>query len=361
MAGERLPPAKRRGATHDPPNRFELFQRVPDLDQCAHDPDFATPLRVLKTDFFEDDSKSVISENDSPDLRFRYSLNPYRGCEHGCVYCYARPYHELLGWNAGLDFETKILVKRDAPRLLREFLARPAWRCEPIVLSGVTDCYQPIERELGITRQCLEVALEANQPVEIVTKNRLALRDVDLYRELARRRLVHANVAVTTLDPSLARAMEPRTAPPEKRLETIAGLAEAGVPARVLIAPVVPGLTDRELPSILRAARAAGARAASYVLLRLPGSVRPIFLDWLAQVYPEKQAMVEASIQATRGGAWSDPRFGSRMRGEGERAEQIQNLFRVFARKEGLDGALPPMDTSQFRTPIGADGQMYLF
>lgn len=356
-----FPSPKRRGAHVDPPNRFERIALEPDLEQVERDPDFQTPLRVLPTEFFDDQTRSIVTSNDSPDLYFRYSCNPYRGCEHGCSYCYARPYHEYLGFSAGTDFETKILVKRRAPELFREFLARPDWSPEPIMFSGVTDCYQPIERRLRLTRGCLEVALEANQPIEIITKSSLVLRDQDLLEELARRSLVHVNVAVTTLDADIARAMEPRASSPTERLGAIKRLSKAGVPVRALVAPLVPGLTDSELPSILKAAAERGASSAGYVLLRLPGNVRPVFLDWLSRAIPLRADRVLERIRATRSGELNDPRFGSRMRGKGEFAEQIAEMFRLFAARFGLSGRLPPLDVSRFRPPRRPGGQQWLF
>lgn len=355
------PLAKRRGAQVHPTNRFERLEVIEDFDHLEFDDEIRRDERVVPTEFYDDVTQGVIAENDSPDLHFRYSVNPYRGCEHGCAYCYARPYHEYLGMNAGLDFETKIMVKRESPRLLREWLARPGWKCEPIMLSGVTDCYQPIERSLGITRACLEVMLEARQPVEIISKSRLILRDKDLLEELARRRLVHVTVAVTTLDFNLAREMEPRAAAPIRRLEVIETLTKVGVPVRLLLAPVIPGLTDSEMPAILAAGAKAGAVSAGYVLLRLPGAVRPVFLDWLERMHPLKRSRVEQMIRETRGGRLSDPRFGSRMRGEGTSAEGLEALFNLFRRKHGLDRSMPRLDIDSFRPPTLSNGQQWLF
>lgn len=351
---------KRRGAHIDPPNRFDRLHQEIDYEHLEHDPDAGDPPRI-KTEFLRDESRSVVTENDSPDVRFRYSLNPYRGCEHGCAYCYARPYHELLGYSAGVDFESKILVKEEAPALLRDFLASGRWQCEPIVLSGVTDCYQPAERLFRLTRQCLEVMLEAHQPVEIITKNRLIVRDLDLLSELAARRLVQANISVTTLDDKLARSMEPRTSLPAQRLEGIQRLSAAGVPVRVMVAPIVPGLTDSEIPRILAAAADAGAQDAGYVLLRLPGNVQPVFLDWLQREQPAKQSLVTSRIRSTRTGRMNDATFGSRMRGEGEIADQISALFKLFKRKYGLDQGPPELDCSRFQPPVSSSGQQWLF
>jgi DNA repair photolyase len=352
---------KGRGAQSQPPNRFEPIHREADwehLEQGNEDPD---ETRSVRTQFFRDQSRSIVTENDSPDIGFRYSLNPYRGCEHGCPYCYARPTHEYLGLSAGLDFETTVFVKEQAPQLLREWLSKKSWQPEPICFSGVTDCYQPAERQFRLTRGCLEVALEARQPIMIVTKNRLVTRDLDLLAEMAARRIVQIAVSITTLDVALARSMEPRTSSPDARLSALSQLNEAGVPTRVMVAPVIPGLNDSEIPQILKAAKTAGALTASYVLLRLPLSVRPVFLEWLESRQPEQSERVQSRIRATRGGKWNQSQFGQRMRGIGPMAEQIRQAFEVFAHKHGLDGPLPPMDTTQFRPPRSNDGQLRLF
>jgi DNA repair photolyase len=345
----------------NPPNRFGVPYHVPDLDHVGDDADYLASLPNRPTEYFPDHSRTVISQNDSPDVGFTYSLNPYRGCSHGCAYCYARPTHEYLGLNAGLDFETKIFVKEDAPSLFREFLARDGWQPEPIALSGVTDPYQPAERHFRLTRGCLDVALTARQPVSLITKNALVTRDLDLLEPLARANLVHVNVFVTTLDSQLARSMEPRTSTPAARLRGIRELAQAGVPVRVLVAPVIPGLTDAELPSILEAAKEAGARSAGYMLVRLPLTVAPVFLEWLGRTHPAQRGRVESRIRAVRQGKLNNPRFGERMRGTGEIAAQIRSLFRLFARRYGLDGGLPEHDCRSFRPPADRTGQGQLF
>jgi DNA repair photolyase len=350
-----------RGSPLHPPDRFGNPYHELDLDTLDDDPDALQALRDVRTHYIPDHSRSIVSENDSPDVGFRFSINPYRGCAHGCSYCYARPTHEYLGFNAGLDFETKILVKESAPALLRAFLARPAWQPERIAMSGVTDPYQPCERHFRIARGCLEVALEAQQPLGIITKNALIVRDLDLLRPLAAANLVHVNVSVTTLDASLARSLEPRTSTPAARLRAIKALAEAGVPVRVLTAPIIPGLNDSEIPAILEAAKEAGARAAGYTLLRLPWTVAPVFREWLARVLPERQQRIEGRIQDARGGKWNDADFANRMSGTGAFAEQIANLFRLFARKYALDGPLPPYDATRFRPPLPTTGQLRLF
>ena len=355
------PNPKGRGSHLNPTNRFTLIQYEEDFEHLEHDLETVTELRRPKTEYFTDHARSVISENDSPDIHFRYSLNPYRGCAHGCSYCYARPTHEYLGLNAGLDFETKVFVKEDAPTLFRDFLCRASWQPEPITMSGVTDCYQPAEKHFQVTRRCLEVAVEARQPMSIVTKNASVLRDLDLLKSLAADKLIHVTLGVTTLDAALGRSMEPRTSTPQARLRAIKTLADAGVPVRILVAPVIPGLNDSEIPAILQAGKDAGASHAGYTMLRLPLTVAPVFHEWLERERPESLAKVEGRIREMRGGKLNDPRFGSRMRGTGEMADQIRDLFRLFARRHGLDGGLPAYDCSHFRPPRTSSGQQWLF
>jgi DNA repair photolyase len=357
MAAKQRPPA--RGSGVNPPSRFDAIHAEADLEHLAYELTEEPPASPL-TQFLDDDAQSIISENDSPDLGFRYSLNPYRGCEHGCSYCYARPYHEYLGFSGGLDFETKILVKRRAPELLRAWLAKGGGHGEVLMLSGVTDCYQPIERKLGLTRRCLEELLQAKHPVAIITKNALIARDLDVLRDLAAEKLVHVRISLTTLDAELARDLEPRTSAPAAKLRTIRQLADAGVPVGVMMAPIIPGLTDSHIPSVLQQVRDAGAQSAGYTLLRLSGVVRPVFLDWLARHRPTAASRVEAFVRATRDGKLNDTRFGARMRGTGEVAGQIRQTFEVFLAKYGLDGRLPPMDFSRFvapEKPVAADAQ----
>lgn len=360
MSHSSRPRAKGRAAQTNPPNRFlaTYVEETFDDAQTEEPPAFA---RAVPTEFLPDRSQSIIAENDSPDVGFRWSINPYRGCEHGCAYCYARPTHEMLGFGAGLDFETRVMVKHDAPRLLRDALARPNWQGDVIAISGVTDCYQPAERRFRLTRGLIEVLGEAGQPFAIVTKNALVLRDLDLLAPLAERRLVHANVSVTTLDAELARTMEPRTSPPQLRLTAIARLTAAGIPVRVLVAPVIPGLTDHEMPAILQAAREAGAMAAGWVLLRLPLSVEPVFRKWLSANFPDQQARIESLVRSTRGGKLNDSHFGQRMRGAGRYAEQLAQNFQVFTRRYDLARHLPEFDHSQFRHRRAASGQKTLF
>ena len=344
------PPLRGRGAGSNPPNRYERMHL--ELD----DPDGGDEPTV----YYRDASRSVLAENDSPDVAFRYSLNPYRGCEHGCAYCYARPTHEYLGFSAGLDFERRIMVKEDAPALLRTTLSSPRWVPQVVALSGNTDCYQPVERRLGITRRCLEVFVEFRNPVGVVTKSALVTRDADLLGELARHGAAHVSCSVTTLDPELARRLEPRAPQPAKRVDAIATLAAAGVPVSVLVGPVIPGLNDSEIPRILAEAKAAGARSASWVLLRLPKPVDALFLRWLEEHVPDRKSRVLHRIQDTRAGRLSDTTFGRRKRGQGVYAGQIAALFEAAARKHGLDRPLPPPNTAAFRRPPAAGEQLGL-
>lgn len=347
-------PIRGRGATRQPANRFEAlaYEREPDWDDSEEPrPD---------TQFIPDASKSIISTNDSPDIPFAASINPYRGCEHGCIYCYARPTHEYLGFSAGIDFETKIMVKHDAPALLRNALSSPKWEPKTLAISGVTDAYQPIEKRLRLTRQCLEVLAEFRNPVGIITKNRLVTRDIDVLGELARHDAAHVCLTITTLDVDLNRVLEPRTSLPRQRLDAIAQLAEAGIPTGVMVAPVIPGLNDEEIPAILEAAAKAGAQTATYIMLRLPLAVAPLFEAWLEAHYPNRKDRVLNRVRSLRGGKENDPRFGSRMRGEGFHADQIQRLFHVACRKWGLNGKTVPLSTKAFRR-IDSSGQLGLF
>src|SRR5438876_476982 len=317
------PAPRARGAAENPPNRFEKIA-------LERDPDWSDPAEPAPpTQFFKDHSDSVITYNDSPDVGFEASLNPYRGCEHGCIYCYARPFHEYLGFSAGLDFETKIMVKEDAPELLRRELASPKWKPRVIAMSGVTDCYQPIERKLKLTRRCLEVFAEFRNPVCIVTKNHLVTRDIDVLGELARDRAAAVFVSLTTLDRTLTPKLEPRTSLPGHRLAAIEALSQARIPVGVLVAPVIPALNDHELPALLAAAAKAGAKSAGYVALRLPYAVAPLFEDWLTRHFPDRKEKVLNRIRAIRGGKLNDPKFGSRMEGEGIYAKQIAKMFDV--------------------------------
>jgi DNA repair photolyase len=346
-------PLHGRGTPENPANRFEKRSLVPDPE--AFDPEEPLP----RTQFLKDTARSIIATNDSPDVGFEASINPYRGCEHGCAYCYARPFHEYLGFSAGLDFETKILVKEDAPALLRKELSSPKWKPKVLALSGVTDCYQPVERRLGLTRRCLEVLAEFRNPVAVVTKNHLVTRDADLLGELARHGAAAVFVSVTTLEADLTRVLEPRTSVPRRRLAAIRALAEAGIPVGVLVAPVIPGLTDHEIPSILKAAAAAGARFAGHVVLRLPHAVKDLFVRWLEDHAPDRKERVLHRIREIRGGALNDARFESRMEGRGVYADQIHALFRLGVRQAGIRENGPELSTAAFRVPPGP--QLTLF
>jgi len=343
-----LPLPRGRGAASNPGNRFVTLHLERDDDwDPAEDPGPSTI-------FLRDHSKTIINYNDSPDIGFDASINPYRGCEHGCIYCYARPTHEYLGFSAGLDFESRIMVKEDAPALLRRELSSARWKPQVIAMSGVTDCYQPIERRLKLTRQCLEVLAEFRNPVVIVTKNHLVTRDRDLLEELARHKAVSVCISVTSLDSTLASRLEPRASLPSHRLAAISSLASAKVPVGVLMAPVIPGLTDHEMPAVLEAAHTAGACFAGFVTLRLPFGLGPLFEEWLKNHYPERADKVLGRIRAIRGGKLNDPRFGSRMRGEGVFAEQLEQMFHVASRKAGFGKARPELSTAAFRVPSSA-------
>jgi DNA repair photolyase len=350
-----------RGAQFNPPNRFTRIEFEDDFADLDPEEQAERAHRRIPTEYYVDTSKTIITENDSPDVGCRYTLNPYRGCVHGCSYCFARPTHEYFDLSAGLDFETKIFVKLQAAELFREWLTRPGWTAEPIMMSGVTDCYQPIEGKLALTRRCLQVARDAGQPMVVVTKNALITRDLDVLKEMASAGTVHVSISLTTLDESLARKMEPRTSCPAARLRAIAALSHAGIPTSVLVAPVIPGLNDHEIPSLLREAASAGARSAGYVLLRLPFTVAPVFLDWLQRSFPERASRIEACIRATRGGKLYESEFGLRMVGRGILAEQIRRTFDLFARRYGLDQPLPPLNREGFRPPTAAGRQRLLF
>jgi DNA repair photolyase len=345
-------PIRGRGAAENPPNRFERLVVVADPDHIDPDPDGeASP--DPRTEFLRDPARTIIARNQSPDVGFDASINPYRGCEHGCAYCYARPTHEYLGFSAGLDFETRILVKPDAPALLRHELAAKSWRPQVVAISGVTDCYQPIERRLRITRGCLEVMAEFCNPVTVVTKSALVARDADVLAELAKFDASAVAISVTTLDVELQRNLEPRAPRPDVRLRAMEALAKAGVPVGVMVAPVIPGLTDHEMPRILEAAARAGARFAGKVVLRLPHGVAPLFEAWLERHAPLRKDKVLSRIRAYRGGNLSDPRFGSRMRGEGFFADEAAQLFSLGCKRAGLATRGPALSAAHFRRPGG--------
>lgn len=346
-----------RGAVSNPTGRFEAVREEAFDDGWTPD---EAPDRI-PTEVLTDRTRTVIARNDSPDVPFDRSLNPYRGCEHGCVYCFARPSHAWLGFSPGLDFETRIVAKPRAAELLRGELRKRSYRPAPIALGSNTDPYQPVERELRITRGVLEVLAEARHPTGVVTKSALVLRDLDLLAPMAREGLARVMVSVTTLDRELARRMEPRAAAPERRLGAIRALAAAGVPVGVLASPMIPGLNDAELEAILEAARDAGADAAGFILVRLPLEIRDLFREWLETHYPTKAAKVEALIRDTRGGALYRAEFGERMRGRGPYADLLANRFRVAARRLDLGPARPPLRTDLFRPPRAPGAPRSLF
>jgi len=331
-----------RGSSSNPPNRFIPLYRERVGEWC--DPDDPAPV----TRFFRDDSRSILATNDSPDMPFRFSLNPYRGCEHGCIYCYARPTHEWLSLSAGLDFETQIFVKQDAAELLRTELSSKKWVPDHVSISGVTDAYQPIERRLELTRRCLGVFAEFKNPLSIVTKNALVTRDIDILKELAAVNAAMVFISITTLDPDLARRMEPRASAPAARLRAIEELTAAGIPAGVMNAPIIPGLNDHETPAILDAAARAGALTAGYVVLRLPYAVKELFTGWLEQHFPTKKEKVLGRLRETRDGKLNDSRFGRRLRGEGEWAEVFGDMFRLQRQRCGMADRCPELSTASF-------------
>ena len=355
MSRQPKPNVVGRAAQSNPANRFDsvVFEAdLSDLDETE-----ALTAQRITTEYIPDDSQTIISENNSPDLNFRFSLNSYRGCVHGCSYCYARTYHEYLGLSAGLDFETKVFYKPNSAALFRDWLNKRR-AVDPVNFSGATDCYQPIEKEFELTRQCLQVALASKYPITIVTKNALVLRDLDLLTQLAKLNLVQVNISITSLDQSLTRLMEPRTSSPAARLRAMEVLASHEIPTRALLSPIIPGLNDFEIPKLVEAVSNAGANAGRSTVVRLPGTVQHVFLEWLQNSLPDKAAVVESRVRQIRGGALHDARFGARMSGTGEIAEQIRQSFTVFAKKFGLPGELPPLDKTQFVRPKDVEQRM---
>jgi DNA repair photolyase len=352
MATE-IGPIHGRGAADNPGNRFERIAYEAWPEQT--DEERPSPA----TQFYKDHSRSIIATNESPDVGFDASINPYRGCEHGCIYCYARPYHEYLGLSAGLDFETKIFVKEDAPALLRRELNAPQWQPRTLGISGVTDAYQPVERRLQLTRRCLAVLADFRNPVVVITKNYLVTRDLDVLAKLAHHDAVAVFISLTTLDGGLGRVMEPRASQPTGRLEAIETVARAGVPVGVLVAPVIPGLNDHEIPAIVAAAAEAGARFAGYVVLRLPYAVAGLFQQWLEQHFPARSRKVLGRIRELRGGSLNDARFGSRMKGEGVLAQAIRDLFKLACSMAGILGRGPKLSTAAFRRPGETPSMLY--
>jgi DNA repair photolyase len=356
VAGEPLPPTRKgRGAAINPPNRFDREEQAPFDDGWATlDTDFAE-LPPLPTTLIRDASRSVISYNQSPDIGFDRSVNPYRGCEHGCVYCYARPSHAYLGYSPGLDFETKLLFKPEVAELLEKELRKPGYVARPLALGSNTDPYQPVERTLKLTRAVLGVLDKFSHPVSIVTKSAGVVRDLDILRDLAGRKLVRVWISITTLDGALARRMEPRAAAPTRRLRAVEQLARAGVPVGVLAAPMIPGLNDAELEKILEASKNAGARTAGYVLLRLPHELKQIFEDWLHRHFPDRARHVLELVRETRAGALNDAKYGQRMSGTGAYADLLARRFERAARQLGLQDR-PELDCSAFALPADTRG-----
>jgi DNA repair photolyase len=356
-----------RGATGNPTGRFEPRAKVT-ADAHYHYADLGWPAdgegsgepAPIATTVAEDATKTILAHNNSPDIGFSQSINPYRGCEHGCIYCFARPSHEYFGLSVGIDFETKLFAKPDAAQLLRRELANPRYRCAVIAIGTNTDPYQPVERKLGIMRSILEVLSECNHPVGIVTKSHLVTRDIDILADMAKRNLAAVNLSVTTLDRRLARRMEPRAATPTKRLEAIEMLAKAGIPTGVMAAPIIPGLNDVEIEAILEAARRAGATSAAKTLVRLPHGVKDLFKDWLEEHAPGRAKHVLSLIRSTRDGRDNDPQFYSRMRGSGPYAEMLDQRFRTACERLGFNKERVRLDTTGFRPPT-MDGQLALW
>jgi DNA repair photolyase len=352
-------PLKGRGATFNPGNRFRRDTREavddgwtpPPAEGKGDGEEEDQELPPLKTTVTIQRSRTIIARNASPDIPFTQSINPYQGCEHGCVYCYARPTHAYLDLSPGLDFETKLFAKPNAAALLTAELARPGYVCDAIAMGTNTDPYQPIEREWKITRQILEVLSACEHPVSIVTKSALVERDIDLLAPMAAKHLACVYVSITTLDRDLARTLEPRAAAPHRRLAAVKALSDAGIPVGVMTAPIIPQLTDKDLEAILDAASANGARYAGWTLVRLPHEVKDLFRDWLAQHYPLRAEHVMSVIQQMRGGRDNDPQFGSRMRGQGLFADLISRRFDIACQRLGLNRERAPMDTSRFRPP----------
>lgn len=346
---------KGRGAQYNPKNRFLKGEYVQEHADGIDD----WEAEGRKTEYIFDDSKSLVNEVKSPDVGMLFSANPYQGCEHGCIYCYARNTHEYWGYSAGLDFESRIVVKQNAPKLLRQFFEKPSWQPAPISLSGNTDCYQPIERKMKITRQLLEICLEFRNPVGILTKNALVLRDLDLLKELAQLKLVHVFSSITSLDEDLRLLLEPRTATYRSRLKVVRTLAENGIPTGIMNAPIIPGLNDSHMHDVLKAASEAGAQWAGYTIVRLNGAIAHIFRDWLRKAYPDRFEKIWNSIAACHDGQVGDSRWGSRMSGEGQLADIIKQQFKLYCKKYRLNERPVEWNTGLFRRV--RNGQLPLF
>jgi DNA repair photolyase len=340
---------KGRGAQINPGNRFEKI--TVDFDTSADEiyEDEYFPEKKIQTVLYRDESKSIIVKNDSRDVNFDTSINPYRGCEHGCVYCYARPYHEYLGFSSGIDFETKIMVKENAAYLLEQAFRKKSYKPDAIVLSGTTDCYQPVEKKFKITRSILGVCLKYRNPVSLITKNALVLRDLDILKKLAELNLVSVTVSITSLNRELTSKLEPRTSRPEMRLKTVEELAKNNIPVSVNLAPIIPGLNDEEIPAILKESAARGATGAGHIMLRLPYANKDLFIDWLNKHYPGRAGKILGRIRDVRNGKLNSTEWGKRFTGEGEIAEAISRLFYISRDKYGLNKRHIPLTTEHFR------------
>ena len=353
------PPTPRgRGARTNASGRFESQTREAFDDGWTADD--LTPIQ-LKTTLTAERARTIITKNDSPDVGFDRSINPYRGCEHGCIYCYARPAHAYMGLSPGLDFESKLFFKPDAGRLLAQELSKPRYQPMVIHIGGNTDPYQPQERSLRITRQIIEVMAQFNHPFSIISKSGLILRDLDLLAPMAAKNLVRVAISVTTLDRKLARSMEPRAATPERRIAAIKALSDAGVPTLVMFAPAIPGLNDHEMEAVLERAAQAGATGAGYVALRLPREIKDLFQEWLATDHPNRASKVMSLVRQMRGGKDYDAEWGSRMKGQGPVADMLAQRFKAARRRHGLEGRLPDFDLAAFRVPLRAGDQRDLF
>lgn len=345
-------PFKGRGTSSNLTGRFEKIHYVFDEKEPGD-------LEKPRTLFYKDTTKTVLTYNDSPDTEFAVGINPYRGCEHGCIYCYARPTHEFYGLSAGLDFETQIFVKENAPELLKKELSSDKWKPQTVAISGNTDCYQPAEKHFKLTRGCLKVFLEFKNPVRILTKNHLITRDIDILKDLSAVNAVAASLSITTLDPVLASKMEPRTSRPYLRLKALEKLSQAGIPATVLVAPVIPGLNDHEIPRIIESAANAGAREASYTVLRLPHSVADMFTEWLGDHFPNRKDKILSRIRSLRKGKLNSSEFGTRITGDGIFAEQIRNIFSLSCRKNGINKNNITLSAEHFKNPYNRQQELF--
>jgi DNA repair photolyase len=352
------PPLPGRGARSNATGRYESDVRLEFDDGWTADDDSPAPLR---TSLSPENARVILTRNDSPDIGFDRSINPYRGCEHGCIYCYARPAHAYMGLSPGVDFESKLFFKPEAAKLLEKELSKKGYACKRVHIGGNTDPYQPVERKLGITRACLEVLDRFNHPVSVITKSHLIVRDVDILARMAQRNLAKAYVSITTLDRSLARTMEPRAATPQRRLDAIKALSQAGVPTGVGFAPVIPGLNDHEMEAVLEAGAKSGASEAMFVTLRLPLEIKDLFREWLEDARPDRAARVMSLVRQTRGGKDYDPQWGQRMKGSGPVADLIAKRFTAACKRYGLNTERYALDETQFRPPPKAGDQLALF